>query len=306
MAYLQTSGPISLNDIDTVWFGQPLLNNLNSYRGAHWYKANGDSGTFSSGAISLSDFYGTGARPAYFNVDLLTVGGGGGAGGNVGGAGGGGGVGTGLITAYNGVNYAIVVGAGGAGGGINATGGGGFSSTFIGPAPIYLWGSGGNPGAPYYAGSEGGASGDSSTGPSYPGSAGGGDWYSGAGGGAGQAGQGNGGPGGNGYTWAINGLTYGGGGGGGNSDAPGQPGGAGGGGLGGGRFTGPYSTAGTNGLGGGGGGNSSIQNGQPGGSGTVLVTYVGTTPLATGGTITVSGGRVYHTFTSSGTFALVP
>jgi hypothetical protein len=34
----------------------------------------------------------------------------------------------------------------------------------------------------------------------------------------------------------------------------------------------------------------------------VIVSYVGSAARATGGTITTSGGRVYHTFTSSGSF----
>lgn len=304
MAFLQTSGPISVGDIDIAWFGVLVLKNLNSYRGATWYKANGTTGTFSTGAISLSDFYGTGPRPAYLALDLLAVGGGGGSGGDVGGAGGGGGVSTGWIAANT--SYAIVVGAGGAAGANKATGGGGFNSTFTGPHPIYLLSGGGNPGGYYDTGAQGGNSGYSSTGSVYPGSAGGGDWYSGAGGGAGEAGQGNGARGGNGYTWAINGVTYGGGGGGGNSDTGGVPGGAGGGGQGGSRFYGPYATPGVNGLGGGAGGNSGNGTGDPGGSGVVICSYISGYALATGGTISYSGGRVYHTFTSDGTFTYTP
>jgi hypothetical protein len=41
-------------------------NNLNSYRGTQWYTAAGGSGTFSTGAISFSDFYGKQlASPAF-------------------------------------------------------------------------------------------------------------------------------------------------------------------------------------------------------------------------------------------------
>jgi hypothetical protein len=39
-----------------------------------------------------------------------------------------------------------------------------------------------------------------------------------------------------------------------------------------------------------------------GGSGVVIVSYPGTTVWGTGGTITTVSGRVYHTFTSNGTF----
>jgi hypothetical protein len=53
--------------------------------------------------------------------------------------------------------------------------------------------------------------------------------------------------------------------------------------------------------GGGGGGGSNNGGGSTGGSGVVIVRYPGT-PVATGGTITQSGGYTIHTFTSSGTF----
>jgi hypothetical protein len=57
-------------------------------------------------------------------------------------------------------------------------------------------------------------------------------------------------------------------------------------------------------LGGGGGGSSGTAGGGAGGSGIAIIRYAGTTALATGGTITVTGGYVYHTFTTSGTFTL--
>jgi len=62
--------------------------------------------------------------------------------------------------------------------------------------------------------------------------------------------------------------------------------------------------SGTPNTGGGGGGSVTIVNSTSGsgGSGIVIISYSGTTPLATGGTITYSGGQVIHTFTSSGTF----
>jgi hypothetical protein len=42
--------------------------------------------------------------------------------------------------------------------------------------------------------------------------------------------------------------------------------------------------------------------GAAGGSGIVIARYSGTTQLATGGTITTSGGNTIHTFTNSGFF----
>ena len=52
---LPSSGPLSMSAINTE-FGRGL--NLNAYRGTVWYTAAGGSGTFSSGAISFSEFYG--------------------------------------------------------------------------------------------------------------------------------------------------------------------------------------------------------------------------------------------------------
>ena len=60
---------------------------------------------------------------------------------------------------------------------------------------------------------------------------------------------------------------------------------------------------------GGGGGGASFKSGaggfvaigNAGGSGVVIVRYSGT-PVATGGTITQSGGYTYHTFTTSSNF----
>jgi hypothetical protein len=52
---LPSSGTITMAQINAE-FGRG--NNLNSYRGTQWYTAAGGSGTFSTGAISMSDFYG--------------------------------------------------------------------------------------------------------------------------------------------------------------------------------------------------------------------------------------------------------
>lgn len=52
---LPASGPLSIQQINAE-FGRG--NDLNSYRGTTWYTAAGGSGTFSTGAISIGDFYG--------------------------------------------------------------------------------------------------------------------------------------------------------------------------------------------------------------------------------------------------------
>lgn len=59
---LQSSGAISISQINAE-FGRG--NNLNAYRGTTWYTDAGGSGTFSSGAISMSEFYGKRPTPAF-------------------------------------------------------------------------------------------------------------------------------------------------------------------------------------------------------------------------------------------------
>jgi hypothetical protein len=140
----------------------------------------------------------------------------------------------------------------------------------------------------------------------------------GGGGGAGAAGtnsepsqSGAPGNGGIGKQW-LDGIFYAGGGGAGNSPSStgliglGGNGGGGNGGnatAGGGTITQPV--AGTANRGGGGGGAHQVTGlnieGGNGGSGVAIIRYSGT-PVATGGTITESGGYTYHTFTSNGTF----
>jgi hypothetical protein len=87
----------------------------------------------------------------------------------------------------------------------------------------------------------------------------------------------------------------------------GGAGGTGGGGKGGGLTAAVAGTANTGGGGGGRGQDGATPAtfaGQNGGSGIVIVRYLGA-QRATGGTITSSGGYTIHTFTTSGTFALV-
>lgn len=69
MATLQSSGAISISQINAE-FGRG--NNLNAYRGTTWYTDAGGSGTFSSGAISMSEFYSKRATPA-ITISLTTL-----------------------------------------------------------------------------------------------------------------------------------------------------------------------------------------------------------------------------------------
>jgi hypothetical protein len=91
-------------------------------------------------------------------------------------------------------------------------------------------------------------------------------------------------------------VTYAGGGGGGGV-TPGAA-GAGGGGAGTKSGTAGSGTANTGGGGGGEGDNAGTSGN--GGSGVVIISYAGATQLMAGGTVTISGGNVIHTFTSSG------
>ena len=55
-------------------------------------------------------------------------------------------------------------------------------------------------------------------------------------------------------------------------------------------------------TGGGGGGGAGEGAGSPGGSGKVIIFYNGNVTLASGGSVSTSGGVTYHTFNSSATF----
>jgi len=143
---------------------------------------------------------------------------------------------------------------------------------------------------------------------------------SGGGGGAGKQGStvppsgGTGGNGGDGKVW-INGVTYAGGGAGGPKPAFSPPLGA----PGGGGWANPspdapthpekLTTNGTDGLGGGGGGTTGSAgwpvpgaHSPKGGSGVVIIAYPGG-QIGTGGTVSTSGGKTYHTFTANGTYS---
>ena len=260
-----------------------------------------------------------------YSVSYLVVAGGGG------GSAGGGGAGgllssTTALAITSGTAYTITVGAGGAGAstslsntlnGTNGASSTAFSVTSIGGGGGGGWaaagssgGSGG--GAGNRASNSGGAgtAGQGNAGGSCSGTgesdAGGGGGGAGAAGQTGSNGSNRGGNGGDGTSW--NGTTYAGGGGGGGR-TPGatgvSSGGAGGGGAGtGGTAAGAAATVNTGGGGGGGGFGSASGNyfgGGNGGSGVVIISYLGS-QRGTGGTVTTSGGYVYHTFTTSGTY----
>ena len=272
------------------------------------------------------------------NVEYLIVGGGGGGGGDVGAGGGAGGFRTNKTGSQSGGGcaaeapmfitagtYTVVVGAGGNGGNSStgwASDGG--DSSFNG---IISKGGGGAPGWRATNGRPGGSgSGSTGQGGNNPGSGescqgynggtglGAGNYPQGGGGGAGGSGEnapsqnqaGAGGPGlpnpfqDSNIGQLSGGQRYlaGGGGGGVESNATVGNGGVGGGGIGG-RQT-PNLDPG-NGLPntGGGGGGEDNQTGGSGGSGVVILRYLGN-PIATGGTVTQSGGYTIHTFTQTG------
>ena len=251
---------------------------------------------------------------------LVVAGGAGGGRSTVGNGGGGAGgllSGSGLTIDSN-STYLVTVGAGGNGATTTANGSNGSNSSFSLATTTAVGGGGGdgagsganaggsggggrNDGAAGGAGTagQGFAGGNGSTGAPYPGA---------GGGGASAVGQNSqastGGVGGAGTASSISGasVTYAGGGGGGcYSGGTGASGGAGGGGAGG--NPGVAGTAGTANLGGGGGGGGSSANGGNGGSGIVIISYAGATQLMAGGTVTISGGNVIHTFTSTGFLA---
>jgi len=257
-------------------------------------------------------------------VDYLVVGGGGGGGGQVGGGGGGGQVRQGTFAIASGA-YAITVGAGGAGNATSDRGANGQSSAL---ANLVSSGGGGGGagynGAALSTGANGGGGGNyyatagTSASDGFPGGPGVSNTrVSGGGGGASEAGMpgyapvNGSGRGGAGVVGTITGLSYGGGGGGGamGGDAVSSPGPAGDSSATAGSTANASAAPANRGGGGGGGGlvSSSIFGvmvgaSGDGGSGVVVIRYATGSMIATGGTVTTSGGYTIHTFTSSGTF----
>lgn len=254
------------------------------------------------------------------SVSALVVAGGGGGGASTGtSAGGGGGGAGGLLTD---ATHAVTVGAYsvtvGAGGGPSTSG----SNSVFDTLTTIGGGHGGiGTGNGANGGSGGGAGQTSATGGSgtaLQGNAGGTSGASSAaagGGGAGAVGANgvnpNAGNGGVGVSSSISGSAtfYAGGGGGGNGNNGGTTGtgGNGGGGAGGTGTIGANGMANTGGGGGGGSAQGAPLAGGSGGSGVVIISYpTQTSAAATGGTITTSGGNTIHTFTTSGTFTVLP
>jgi len=262
---------------------------------------------------------------------LIVAGGGGGGSATSGtggtGAGGAGGLlsGSGLTIDSNSI-YVVTVGAGG-GVASNAVGTQGTNSSLSAYATSAVGGGYGGKQSDGGAGGSGGGAGygiwTGGTGTSGQGNAGGNTTVS-AGGGAGGGGAGavganaitvDGSNGGVGVANPITGSTTGqlvsttyyvAGGGGGGAWTGGSPGSGGSGGGGGGgtnaAVAGVSGTANTGGGGGGGGGTYPVSGGAggSGGSGVVIISYAGATQLMAGGTVTITGGNVIHTFTSSG------
>jgi hypothetical protein len=280
----------------------------------------------SSGGNTIHTFQtsGTLSPLSSLTASALIVAGGGGGGARGAGGGGAGGLlsGSGITIDTNSI-YVVTVGAGGAGGVTSAKGTIGLNSVFSAYATAAVGGGGGGTydSAPTAGGGSGGGGGDNefnssgtgATGTSGQGNAGGtggnsGATYVGGGGGGAGAVGGNanvgsnlGGNGGAGSASSISGtsVTYAGGGGGSSFSGTGGSGGSGGGGS---AFSGNTNgDSGTANLGGGGGaGGYPTSTGGSGGSGIVIISYAGATQLMAGGTVTISGGNVIHTFTSSG------
>jgi hypothetical protein len=245
-----------------------------------------------------------------YSVDYLILAGGGG--GSYGGGGAGGLLQGSSISVSPGTSYTVTIGAGG-----TASSSGSDSSVFsltaIGGGGGYVGGtgrvarSGGSGAGTQYSAGNSGVAGSGTAGQGNNGGTGG-DGVSaytsgGGGGGAGAVGASTsttaGAAGGVGLASSISGSSVfyaGGGGGTTNSGSSYGTGGSGGGG----NATGGTGTSGTANTGGGAGAGASV--GGSGGSGIVIIRYLGTVQRATGGTVTISGGYVIHTFTSSSTY----
>jgi len=288
-----------------------------SYVGAQQF---GGGTVTSSGGSTIHTFTSSGVLSplSSLTASYLIVAGGGG-GGSIGGGGGAGGLlsGSGLTLDTNSI-YTVTVGAGGAisgGQGVNGSNssfsayatsavGGGYGGGYGNPTGL-SGATGGSGGGGGYCQSSSPSSGGAGTagqgsagGTGTVGSAGGGGGASAVGGNAAGGTAGNGG---NGSASSISGssVTYAGGGGGESESGTAGTGGSGGGGRGGLR-SGANAVAGTANLGGGGGGGDGLASAAAGGSGVVIISYPGSTQQMAGGTVTVAGGNVIHTFTSSG------
>jgi hypothetical protein len=259
-------------------------------------------------------------------INYLIIAGGGGGGGSGygnGGGGGGGGYIIGSLYISSGYSYPITVGGGGAGTITTAFGANGnnsilgiampSTSTSIGGGGGACAATNGANGIGRNGGSGGGGSGNSSTQAGGSGTAGQGNnggtsnaTGSGAGGGGGATAVGGdgatgvGGNGGAGISSSISGsaVIYSSGGGGSGFFTAGT----GGTNAGNGGTLSVSPTSGTANLGGGGGGYTTFGTAGNGGSGVVIISYAGS-QIATGGTVTSSGGNTIHTFYSSGTFS---
>jgi hypothetical protein len=303
-----------------------------SYVGAQQF---GGGVVTSSGGNTIHTFTtsGTLSPLSTLTANFLVVAGGGGGGAYNGGGGGAGGLRSSVTNTGGGGSlessltidtnsiYTVTVGAGGSGQISSTQSVAGSNSSFLSIASIGGGKGGGYTGS-FYSASTGGSGGGAPYAAGGPGAAGtanqgfaGGDGdggtNSGGGGGAGAVG-GNatasvGGSGGVGVAVAISGTStfYAGGGGGAGYPAGGGSAGTGGNGGGGNGGANSAGTSGTANTGGGGGGSQDTNNpptnaGGNGGSGVVIISYPGSTQQMAGGTVTVAGGNVIHTFTSSG------
>jgi len=291
-----------------------------SYLGAQQF---GGGVVTSSGGYTIHTFNtsGTLSPLSSLTASYLIVAGGGGGGLGRGGGGGAGGLLSGSgVTIDTNSNYLVTVGSGGTGStSSSSAGSSGSNSAFSMVTTTAVGGGGGGSAAagPGVTGGSGGGAGGAgsgntgASGTSGQGNAGGNSVVNNAGGGGGGSSSVGvagsvavGGNGGNGTSSSISGssASYAGGGGGG-AGGTGSPtagtGQAGGGNGGGSTGNGSNATANT-GSGGGGGGDVAPRDGGNGGSGVVIISYAGATQQMAGGTVTISGGNVIHTFTSSG------
>ena len=288
-----------------------------SYTGAQQF---GGGVVSSAAGNTIHTFYTSGVLSplSSLSASYLVVAGGGGGGWTIFNTANGGGAGAGGLLSGSATiidtnsTYVVTVGAGGTTTTTSATSGSNSSFSIVsttavgGGAGGNLNGvNGGSGGGGAGAGVTGGTAGTGVSGQGFAGAAGqtSGNFNGGGGGGAAQVGFTNG-NGGNGTSSTISGTAtfYAGGGGGSAGIGSTTSAGLGGGGTGGAaNANGAAGTANTGGGGGGSGysaGNTTF--GGSGGSGIVVIAYAGSTQQMSGGTVTVSGGNVIHTFTSSG------